>query len=298
MATSFSLTRTQIANRVLAKVTKVAYNASMASADAEVIYQALDLRLKEMSKLGTFWRKVTAVPVDFSLTAGINTASAGAGDILWPLRITYGEDDSPIQILGKTEYAAITSKEAEGQPSQALWKGGSEFIFHPVPSESSTAKLLYEKIADDTSAGAAVDIDVAMIRPMMDIIKYDVADDYGIDEQTQVRWAREAAKASFPQEFGCFMRMQKGMLTELVLIPGTIQGDSHAIFQMHMLPVDRTINGSLHSHPSPHPYPSDADFELFEKYGMVHIILGHPFGPDDWRAYDHTGVPTKLEVVD
>ena len=117
-------------------------------------------------------------------------------------------------------------------------------------------------------------------------------------KRSVIEMAREAAKASFPQEFGCFMRMQKGMLTELVLIPGTIQGDSHAIFQMHMLPVDRTINGSLHSHPSPHPYPSDADFELFEKYGMVHIILGHPFGPDDWRAYDHTGVPTKLEVVD
>ena len=37
--------------------------------------------------------------------------------------------------------------------------------------------------------------DVAMIRPMMDIIKYDVADDYGIDEQTQNRWRSECEKA-------------------------------------------------------------------------------------------------------
>ena len=104
MATSFSLTRTQIANRVLAKVTKVPNDRSMESVDAELVYQAIDLRLKEMSKLGTFWRKVTAVPVSFSLTSGIASASAGAGDILWPVAMTFrdGEDDIPIDIIGKT----------------------------------------------------------------------------------------------------------------------------------------------------------------------------------------------------
>lgn len=197
MTTSFSLTRTQIANRVLAKVTKVAYNASMASADAEVIYQALDLRLKEMSKLGTFWRKVTEVPVTFSVGAGVASASAGAGDILWPVAMTFtnGDEDLPIQIIGKTEYAAIQDKARDGTPQKALWRGGTEFMLYPRPSAAGTAKLLYEKIAEDTSAGAAVDIEVSMIRCMIDVIKYDVADDYGIEEQTQVRWAREAAKA-------------------------------------------------------------------------------------------------------
>jgi len=31
--------------------------------------------------------------------------------------------------------------------------------------------------------------------------------------------------------------------------------------------------------------------------GKIHVILGQPYGEDDWRAYDHTGVPTFLEVV-
>lgn len=110
--------------------------------------------------------------------------------------------------------------------------------------------------------------------------------------------ACESAKASYPQEFGAMVRVEKGVITELVLVPGTIQGDRHAIFQFQMLPVDGTLKGTLHSHPSPHPYPSDADFALFEKYGQIHLILGHPYGPDDWRAYDHTGVPTFLEVLD
>ena len=77
---------------------------------------------------------------------------------------------------------------------------------------------------------------------------------------------------------------------------GIGRGDT-ALFHLGMKPVDRTIKGTLHSHPDPHPYPSDADFELFEHEGVIHLILGQPYGEDDWRAYDHTGVPTFLEVV-
>lgn len=109
--------------------------------------------------------------------------------------------------------------------------------------------------------------------------------------------ALQAAKASHPHEFAALLRVKGDTITELVLLPGTVQGDAHAIFQLGMKPVDRTINGTLHSHPDEHPYPSDADFELFEHEGAIHLILCMPYGPDDWRAYDHTGIPTFLEVV-
>jgi proteasome lid subunit RPN8/RPN11 len=110
--------------------------------------------------------------------------------------------------------------------------------------------------------------------------------------------AREAAKSSHPQEFAAMLRVAGDTITELLLMPGTIQGDRHAIFPSGMfMPVDRSVKGTLHSHPSPHPYPSDADFALFEKQGLVHIIVGSPYGEDDWRAYDHAGTPVKLVVV-
>lgn len=196
MPTSFNLTRTQIAQRVLGKVLKIGSIAA-ASADADTVYQALDLRLKEIHRQGIFWRKVTSVPTTFSLTTSVATASAGGGDILFPIRVTWanGVNDDPIDIIGMDEYARIVDKEIRGLPEKVLWKGGSEFIFWPVPSFDGTAKLLYEKIADDTSAGAVIDIDVAMIRPMMDLVKYDVADDFGVPEGTQVRWFKEAEKA-------------------------------------------------------------------------------------------------------
>lgn len=196
MTTSFNRTRTQIAQRVLSQVTKIGA-ATAASADYDVVYEALDLKLKEMHKLGIFWRKVTTVPVTFSLSASIATASVGAGDILFPLKVTFtnGTNDDPVGIIGYREYAAIPDKTRVGNPVCAMWKGGSEFIFYPIPSANGTGKLLYEKIADDTSAGAVIDVDVSMIRSMVSIIKYDVADDFGIPEQTQLRWMKGAEQA-------------------------------------------------------------------------------------------------------
>lgn len=110
--------------------------------------------------------------------------------------------------------------------------------------------------------------------------------------------ARETDSPDDPKEFAAFLRVQKKVVTELVLLPGTVSGDEHAIFNVWMAPVDREVRGTLHSHPDEHPYPSDADFELFEKEGEVHIILCRPYGPDDWRAYDFTGHPIELKIID
>ena len=84
MPTVFNRTRTQIAQRVLGQVIKIGA-ATAASAEYDTVYEAIDLRLKELHKNGIIWRNVVNVPVTFSVGAGIPTASAGAGDILFPL---------------------------------------------------------------------------------------------------------------------------------------------------------------------------------------------------------------------
>jgi len=197
MTTSFTRTRTQIAAMVMRKLGMTNSGDTVSSADQDVIYEAIDLRLKEMHRLGIFWRKVTTVPVSFSLTASTSSASAGAGDILFPIKMTFrnGTNDDPVKILGFREYAALPNKTDTGNPEYALWKGGTEFLFAPVPLSNGTAHLLYEKIADDTSAGAAIDVDVSMIRWMKDIIAYDVADDFGKSDNTIMRYKTEAQQA-------------------------------------------------------------------------------------------------------
>jgi proteasome lid subunit RPN8/RPN11 len=110
----------------------------------------------------------------------------------------------------------------------------------------------------------------------------------------------EASKSSYPKEFGGLLRVDdqmKDTIVELVLLPGTISGDSHAIFRMHMKPIDFSIIGTVHSHPSPNVQPSQADLQLFQKSGKIHIITGQPYSFSSWAAYDRTGTRYQMKVV-
>jgi hypothetical protein len=86
------------------------------------------------------------------------------------------------------------------------------------------------------------------------------------------------------------------VISELLLLPGTTAGRRHANFQLYMLPADLTVVGTVHSHPSGALHPSDADIRLFRSWGRRHLILGAPYGPGSWRAYDGNGEEVRLEV--
>lgn len=106
----------------------------------------------------------------------------------------------------------------------------------------------------------------------------------------------ESAKSSHPQEFGAVLRAEGDTITEILLVP-TIQGDAHAIMSIYALPIDATVAGTIHSHPSPNPLPSHADEQLFRNFGHTHIIVAAPYDMRTWRAYDHDAQPLRLEVV-
>ncbi len=110
----------------------------------------------------------------------------------------------------------------------------------------------------------------------------------------------ESAKSTFPFEFAGLLRVSEtelDMITEIMLLPGTIAGDAHAIFQMHMRPVDFFLVGTVHSHPSESFYPSEADKQLFRKYGKVHMIVAHPFDEHSFKVYDADGKETIMQIV-
>jgi proteasome lid subunit RPN8/RPN11 len=64
-----------------------------------------------------------------------------------------------------------------------------------------------------------------------------------------------------------------------------------------MLPIDFSVVGTVHSHPSSFPLPSEADLHLFEKYGKIHIIVAKPYRESSWKAYDYTGQEVDMTVV-
>jgi proteasome lid subunit RPN8/RPN11 len=110
----------------------------------------------------------------------------------------------------------------------------------------------------------------------------------------------ESAKSIYPKEFGGLLRVDanvKNTIIEVILLPGTISGGSQAIFKLHMLPIDFSIIGTVHSHPSGIPVPSQADLELFNKYGRIHIIVANPFNETSWKAYNYLGDEINMTIV-
>src|SRR2546425_12872982 len=60
-----------------------------------------------------------------------------------------------------------------------------------------------------------------------------------------LRMILEASRDMYPREFGAILRAEEGTITELILVPGTVSGKRHAIFQLHTLPADFSVVGTV-----------------------------------------------------
>lgn len=119
---------------------------------------------------------------------------------------------------------------------------------------------------------------------------------YGI-KKAVLNMALEVAKDTYPKEFAAFLRAADGVIIELIFLPGTIGADRSTTIPLYMKPIDFSIVGSIHSHPSPNLFPSQADLSMFSRTGDVHIIVAYPYGMENWRAYDRSGNLLFLEIL-
>jgi len=122
---------------------------------------------------------------------------------------------------------------------------------------------------------------------------------WGIDHEL-LETLLEISKETHPNEFAAVLRYDKsrGVINEFMPLPGTLSGETSATLRLDMLPIDYSVVGVVHSHPTPNSFfPSGADLFLFEKFGHTHIIISYPYTMSSWRAYDFAGNTIKLEVV-
>jgi proteasome lid subunit RPN8/RPN11 len=128
----------------------------------------------------------------------------------------------------------------------------------------------------------------------------------GIARET-LEFVLEASEETHPNEYMGFLRADDArklgldrsgqVITNVLVIPGTTSNPVSATVKTSMKPNDVSSVGSVHSHPNGVLRPSDADLSTFGQ-GNVHIIVGAPYGRDDWRAFDNQGKRTTLDVID
>ncbi|MFO7619062.1 MAG: Mov34/MPN/PAD-1 family protein [Thermoplasmata archaeon] len=106
-----------------------------------------------------------------------------------------------------------------------------------------------------------------------------------------------ASRDSHPDEFACLLRADGDTITELLLVPGTMSNQKSAILRLHMMPIDFSVVGSAHSHPTPNFMPSDEDIRFFSQSGAVHLIIAYPYSEGSWNAYSRNGEEIELNVV-
>jgi proteasome lid subunit RPN8/RPN11 len=107
------------------------------------------------------------------------------------------------------------------------------------------------------------------------------------------------AKMQHPREAILLLRGRVGRdeitLEEHLLPPFASSGRGFAQFPSHMLPIDFSIVGTLHSHPSGSPKASPTDLNHF--YGRIMVIVAHPYTRDRVAVYDKRGETLTLEVT-
>jgi len=109
----------------------------------------------------------------------------------------------------------------------------------------------------------------------------------------------EGARRLCPRETILLLRgkKKKNMITisELVVPPLANYGQGFAQIRLHMLPMDFSIIGTAHSHPSGNLSPSPADLNHF--IGVVLMIVGFPFKDEKNVAiYNRAGEKLALQV--
>ena len=120
----------------------------------------------------------------------------------------------------------------------------------------------------------------------------------GAIEREALEFILQASRASHPREFAGILRAREGVIYEILLLPGTSSSSGSALLRPHMLPLDPSACGTVHSHPSASSRPSEEDLRFFAKFGRVHIIVAYPYDENSWRAYDHYGNEISLKVID
>jgi len=116
-------------------------------------------------------------------------------------------------------------------------------------------------------------------------------------EGETLQFLLHVCKSTYPDEFAGFLREEKGVITEILLAPGTLFGRGGSVVNRWMLPIDSSICGTVHSHPSSVVLPSPRDLQFFSIFGKYHAIVGFPYTEATIQFFNRKGDKLEHKVV-
>ena len=110
----------------------------------------------------------------------------------------------------------------------------------------------------------------------------------------------EGARQLYPRESFLLLRGKKSKdfirVSDLVVAPFAVHGRGFASYSAHMLPMDFSVVGTVHSHPSGNIRPSYVD--LNHMMGRILMIVGYPFVDErNVAVYGSDGETLALNVI-
>lgn len=110
----------------------------------------------------------------------------------------------------------------------------------------------------------------------------------------------EGARELHPRETIVLLRGKANKnvisISDVIIPPLAIHGRGFSSFASHMLPMDFSIVGVAHSHPSGNLQPSVEDQN--RAMGKIMMIVGYPYmGAEDVAFYGKSGERLTLEVA-
>jgi len=109
------------------------------------------------------------------------------------------------------------------------------------------------------------------------------------------------AKAAYPREAILLLNGKSGsdgiLINGVEIPPLASHGYGFATFPLHMLPIDFSVVGTAHSHPSGVLRPSVEDLNNF--YGRIMVIAAFPYETEqDIAAYDGNGDQVRFGIIE
>jgi proteasome lid subunit RPN8/RPN11 len=111
----------------------------------------------------------------------------------------------------------------------------------------------------------------------------------------------EGARRLYPKETMLLLRGRKNKrsveINDLLIPPLATYGRGFSSLSLHMLPMDFSLVGTAHSHPSGNLTPSHTDLNHF--FGVILMITAFPFrNKENVAVYNRAGEKLTLQVTE